>query len=87
MQYMQNADYSLYCTKLYGTKQKRLHDFFFSHKTSAKHHERLFKGRVQCFSMQVVTNKCCFLLNPEKNKLAQIRLDVFEKNAHFNSEK
>jgi len=29
--------------------------------------------------MQVVINKC-FLLNPEK-KLAQIRLDVFEKNA------
>jgi len=27
----------------------------------------------------------CFLLNPEK-KLALIRLVVFEKNAHFNSE-
>jgi len=27
----------------------------------------------------------CFLINPEKN-LAQIRLVVFEKNAHFNSE-
>jgi len=25
-----------------------------------------FKGRVHCFSMQVVTNKC-FLLSPEKN--------------------
>jgi len=37
------------------------------------------KGRVQCFSMQVVINKC-FFLNPEK-KLAQIRLVVFEKNA------
>jgi len=37
------------------------------------------KGRVQCFSMQAVMNKC-FLLNPEKN-LAQIRLVVFEKNA------
>jgi len=35
--------------------------------------------------MQVVMNKR-FLLNPEKN-LAQIRLIVFEKNAHFNSEK
>jgi len=47
-----------------------------------------FKGLVQCFSMQVVMNKC-FLLNPEK-KLAQICLVVFEKNAkiaHFNSEK
>jgi len=47
-----------------------------------------FKGRAQCFSMQVVMNKC-FLLNPEKN-LAQIHLVVFEKNAkkaHFNSEK
>jgi len=45
------------------------------------------KCRVQCFSMQVVMNKC-FLLNPEKN-LVQIRLVVFEntKNAHFNSEK
>jgi len=41
----------------------------------------LFKGWVQCFSMQVVMNKC-FLLNPGK-KLAQIRLVVFEKNAHF----
>jgi len=38
-----------------------------------------FKGWVQCFSMQVVVNKC-FLLNPEKN-LAQIRLVIFEKNA------
>jgi len=38
----------------------------------------LFKGRVHCFSMQVVMNKC--FLNPEKS-LAQIRLVVFEKNA------
>jgi len=37
------------------------------------------KGRVHCFSMQVVTNKC-ILLNPEKD-LAQIRLVVFKKNA------
>jgi len=37
------------------------------------------KGRVHCFSMQVVMNKC-FLINPEKN-LAQIRLVVFKKNA------
>jgi len=47
-----------------------------------------FKGQVQCFSIQVVINKC-FFLNLEK-KLAQIRLIVFEKNsknAHFNSEK
>jgi len=35
------------------------------------------KGRVQCFSMQVVMNKC-FLLSSEK-KLVQIRLVVFEK--------
>jgi len=35
------------------------------------------KGRVQCFSMQVVTNKC-FLLNPEKN-LAQIRFLLFSR--------
>jgi len=45
-------------------------------------------GRVHCFSMQVVMNKC-FLQNLEKN-LAQIRLVVFEKSAktvHFNSEK
>jgi len=38
-----------------------------------------FKSRVQCFSMQVVMNKCS-LLNPEKSFGA-------EKNAHFNSEK
>jgi len=46
------------------------------------------KGRVHCFSMQVVLNKC-FLLNPEK-KLEQIPLVVFEKSAKkltFNSEK
>jgi len=39
--------------------------------------------------MQVVLNKY-FLLNPEKKKLAQIRLVVFEKNAknaQFNFEK
>jgi len=48
------------------------------------------KGRVHCFSMQVVMNKCFLLfLNPKKS-LAQIRLVVFEKNAknaHFNSKK
>jgi len=43
-----------------------------------------YKGWVPCFSMQVVMNKC--FLNSEKN-LAQIRLVVFEKNAHFNSVK
>jgi len=37
------------------------------------------KGRVHCFLIQVVMNKC-FLLSPEK-KLAQIHLVVFEKNA------
>jgi len=45
----------------------------------------VFKGRVHCFSMHIVMNKC-FLLNPEKN-LAQILLVVFEKNAHYNFEK
>jgi len=48
-----------------------------------------FKRQVQCFSMQVVMNKC-FLLNTEKKKSAQIRFVVFEKNAkyaHLNSEK
>jgi len=40
----------------------------------------LLKGRVQCFSMQVVINNF-FLLNPEKKKLVQIRLVFFEKNA------
>jgi len=44
----------------------------------------VLKGRVQCFSMQVVTNKY-FLLNPEK--MALIHIVVFEKNTHFNSEK
>jgi len=44
-----------------------------------------FKGQVQCFSVHVVMNKC-FLLNPEKD-LAKIRLVVFEKSTHFNSEK
>jgi len=39
----------------------------------------LLKGRVHCFSMQVVINNC-FFLHPEKN-LALIRLVVFEKNA------
>jgi len=43
------------------------------------HNTENFKGRVNCFSMQVVMNKC-FLLNPVKI-LAQIRLVVFEKNA------
>jgi len=38
------------------------------------------KGRVHYFSMQIIMNKC-FLLNPEKKKLTQTRLVVFEKNA------
>jgi len=42
-------------------------------------YKRWLKGRVHCFSMQIVMNKC-FLLNPEKKKLAQIRFVVFEKN-------
>jgi len=39
--------------------------------------------------MQVILNKC-FVLNPDKKKLAQIRLNVYKKNAkttHFNSDK
>jgi len=32
--------------------------------------------------MQVVMNMC-FLLNPEEKKMVQIRLVVFEKNAHL----
>jgi len=39
----------------------------------------VFKGRVQCFSMQVVMNKY-FLLNSQK-KLAQIHLVIFQKIA------
>jgi len=39
----------------------------------------LLKGRVQCFSMQIIMNKC-FFLNFEKS-LAWLRLVVFEKNA------
>jgi len=44
-----------------------------------KHVKRVIakiKGRVHCFSMQIVMNKC-FLINPKK-KLAQIYLVVFE---------
>jgi len=37
--------------------------------------QKNIKGRVHCFLMHVVINKC-FRLNPEK-KLAQIRLVVF----------
>jgi len=39
---------------------------------------RNIKGRVHCYSMQVIMNKC-FLLISEKI-LALIRLIVFEKN-------
>jgi len=39
------------------------------------------KGPVQCFSMQVVMNKC-FLLNPEKN-LVQIRLVLNSDTLQF----
>jgi len=56
--------------------------FLFQHLTMAK---IFLKDRVQCFSMQVVINKC-FLLNLEKI-LTQTRLVVIEKNAHFNFEK
>jgi len=40
----------------------------------------ILEDREQCFSIQVVMNKC-FLLNHEKKNLAQIRLVVFEINA------
>jgi len=40
----------------------------------------LFKGRVHCFSMQVVLK--CFLLNPEKKKnWRRFIVLLFEKNA------
>jgi len=58
------------------------HTLIHTHSQSATHIRiivgTLFKGRVHCFSMQAVMNKC-FLLNLEK-KLAQIRLVVFEKH-------
>jgi len=46
-----------------------------------------FKGRVDCFSMQVVINKC-FLLNPEKKFGADLscHLTTIQKKAHFNAE-
>jgi len=45
-----------------------------------------FKDRLQCFSMQVVMNKC-FLLNPEKNCVdPSCHFREIRKNAHFNSE-
>jgi len=40
------------------------------------------KSQVQCFSMQVVMNKC--FLNPEKNWLRSV-LSFFKKNTHLNS--
>jgi len=48
----------------------------------------VFKGRVHCFSMQVVMNKC-FLLNPEKKFDAEssCRFRELRKNRTFNSEK
>jgi len=39
--------------------------------------KQIVKGRVQCFSMQVVINQW-FVLNSEKN-LAQIRLSFWRK--------
>jgi len=45
-----------------------------------------FKGRVQCFSMQVVINKC-FLLNPVKKFDADLSLEKIAKTTHFNCEK
>jgi len=51
-------------------------------------HTLLFKGRVHCFSIQVVMNKC-FLLNSEKKFSADppSRFQEKRKNTHFNSEK
>jgi len=43
-----------------------------------------FKGRVQCFSMQVVINKC-FLPNPEK-KIGTDPSCCFREKRTFNSE-
>jgi len=62
----QNANFILECCKMTCT-------------STASQKKEAIKGRVHCFSMQVVMNKR-FLLNPEKN-LAQISLVVFEKNA------
>jgi len=46
------------------------------------------KGRVHCFSMQVIMNKC-FLLNPEKQIGANLSCRFREKykNAKFHSKK
>jgi len=47
----------------------------------------MIKGRVHCFSMQVVMNKC-FLINPEKKFGADPACRFREsKKAHFNSKK
>jgi len=52
------------------------HSILLKHtKNKGKKARSYFKGRVQCFSMQVVMNKC-FLLNPEKD-LALIRLSFY----------
>jgi len=48
--------------------------------------QTLLKGRVQCFSMQVMMNKC-FILILEKKNLRRSVLSFFEKNTHFNFEK
>jgi len=60
-----------------------------NHSATKTYLQPTVKGRVPCFSMQVVMNKLMFSPNPVKT-LAQILLVVFEKNAknaHFNSEK
>jgi len=44
----------------------------------------MFKGRVHCFSMQVVVNKC--FLNPEKNFGVNPSYHFRDKRT-FNSEK
>jgi len=54
-----------------------------------KMHDRFVKSRVQCFSVQVLINKC-FLLNPEKKIGADPSCRFRKKRQkapHFNSEK
>jgi len=46
----------------------------------------VFKGRVQCFSMQVLMNKC-FLQTPEKQFGTDPSFRFREKRTHFNYEK
>jgi len=51
-------------------------------KKAATNHKNFdfFKGRVHCFSIQIVINKC-FLLNPEKKKFGADPSCHFRENA------